>query len=239
MHSVPIPLFLVLFVKTTIGELSLPSLPEAVQLLQLETIRGLEQTILAKEDENRRLQEMIQSVEMEKDAATHNNTMLEEEMERILSERQNVIGELESRLQFLEKDGTIGELEERIQGLEMEKASFEKQNVMEKEENLQRMVAMESEKTQMREELVKKRMERDDICQDEKREIEDLKNQELDEISESLNQSEISVTYMSEVMLHSNQVMEEQENLLKVQAGAIQEFNEEVNCSTLLGAAAD
>merc|ERR1719458_649196 len=44
-------------------------------------------------------------------------------------------------------------------------------------------------------------------------------------------------------MLHSNQVMEEQENLLKVQAGAIQEFNEEVNmgrnCSTLLGAAAD
>merc|ERR1719264_2195240 len=37
--------------------------------------------------------------------------------------------------------------------------------------------------------------------------------------------------------------MEEQENLLRVQAGAIQEFNEEINmgrnCSTLLGAAAD
>merc|ERR1712037_1057615 len=169
MHSVPISLFLVLFVKTTIGELSLPSLPEAVQLLQLETIRGLEQTILAKEDENRRLQEMIQSVEMEKDAATHNNTMLEEEMERILSERENVIGELESRLQF--------------------------------------------------------------------------KNKELDEISERLDQSEKTVTYMGEVMLHSNQVMEEQENLLKVQADAIHEFNEEVNmgrnCSTLLGATAD
>merc|ERR1719182_77964 len=48
---------------------------------------------------------------------------------------------------------------------------------------------------------------------------------------------------MSEVMLHSYQVTEEQQNLLKVQAGAIQEFNEEVNmgrnCSTLLGAAAD
>merc|ERR1712179_146586 len=155
MHSVPISLYLVLFVKTTIGELSLPSLPEAVQLLQLETIRGLEQTILAKEDENRRLQEMIQSVEMEKDAATHNNTMLEEEMERILSERENVIGELESRLQF--------------------------------------------------------------------------KNKELDEISERLDQSEKTVTYMGEVMLHSNQVMEEQENLLKVQADAIHELNEEVN----------
>merc|ERR1719305_1242201 len=53
----------------------------------------------------------------------------------------------------------------------------------------------------------------------------------------------MAVTYMSEVMLHSNQVMEEQENLLKVQADAIHEFNEEVNmgrnCSTLLGAAAD
>merc|ERR550519_1792951 len=53
----------------------------------------------------------------------------------------------------------------------------------------------------------------------------------------------MAVKYMSQVMLHSNQVMEEQENLLKVQAGAIQEFNEEVkvgkNCSTLLGAAAD
>jgi hypothetical protein len=128
MHSVPISLFLVLFVKTTIGELSLPSLPEAVQLLQLETIRGLEQTILEKEDENRRLEEMIQSVEMEKD-----------------------------------------------------------------------------------------------------------------EISERLDQSEMTVTYMGEVILHSNQVMEEQENLLKVQADTIHELNEEVNmgrnCSTLLGAA--
>ena len=105
MHSVPISLFIVLFAQTTTGELSLPSLPEAVQLLQLETIRGLEQTILEKEDENRRLEEMIRSVEMEKEAVTHNNTMMEEEMERILSERENIIGELESRLQLLEKDG--------------------------------------------------------------------------------------------------------------------------------------
>merc|ERR1719237_1945798 len=170
---------------------------------------------------------------------------LQEEMERTLSERKTIMRELENRLQFLEKDGTIGALEERIQGLEMEKAAIEKQNAMEKEENVQRMVAMESEKTQMREEFVKKQMERDASCQDEKREIEDLKNKELDEISESLNQSEMTFTYMSEVMLHSNQVMEEQENLLKAQAGAIQEFNEleEVkmgrNCSTLLGAAAD
>ena len=65
MASFPISLFLVLFVQTTTGELSLPSLPEAVQLLQLETIRGLEQTILEKEDENRRLEEIIQSVKME------------------------------------------------------------------------------------------------------------------------------------------------------------------------------
>ena len=116
---------------------------------------------------------------------------------------------------------------------------------MVKEENEQRMVAMESEKTQLREESVKWQMERDASCQDEKKEIEDLKNKELDEISESLNQSEMTVMYISKVMLHSNQVMEEQENLLKAQAGAIQEFNEheEVkmgkNCSTLLGAAAD
>merc|ERR1712037_221824 len=210
MHSVPISLFLVLSVKTTIGELSLPSLPEAVQLLQLETIRGLEQTILEKEDENRRLEERIRSVEMEKEGVTHNNTMMEEEMERILSDRENVIGELESRLQFLEKDGTVGELEERIQGLEMEKAEIEKLNVMEKEESVQRMVAMESEKTQMREDFAKKQMERDGSCQDEKREIEDLKNKELDEINESLNQSEMTVTYMGEVMLHSSQVVEEQ-----------------------------
>merc|ERR1712210_20327 len=102
---------------------------------------------------------------------------------------------------------------------------------------------MESEKIQMREEFVKRQTESDASCQDEKREIEDLKNKELDEISDKLDQSEMTVTYMSEVMLHSNQVMEEQENLLKVQAGAIQEFNEEINmgknCSTLLGAAAD
>jgi len=105
------------------------------------------------------------------------------------------------------------------------------------------MVAMESEKTQLREEFVKKQMERDASCQDEKSKIEEFKNKELDEISERLDQSEKTVTYLGEVMLHSNQVVEEQENLLKVQADTIHEFNEEVNmgrnCSTLLGAAAD
>merc|ERR1712037_687293 len=98
MHSVPISLFIVLFVQTTTGELSLPSLPEAVQLLQLETIRGLEQTILEKDDERRTLEEMIRIVKMEKEVVTQNNTMMEEEMERILSERENVIAELERRL---------------------------------------------------------------------------------------------------------------------------------------------
>jgi len=177
MHSVPpISLLLVLFVQTctAAGELSLPSIPEAVQLLQLETIRGLEQTIMAKENENRRLQEIIQSVEMEKEAVTHNNTMMEEGMEQIISDRESVIREMESRLQFLEKDGTIGDLEARIQSLEMEKAAIEKESLMLKEENVQRIVAMESEKTQMREEFVKMQIERDAICQDEKREIEDV-----------------------------------------------------------------
>ena len=51
---------------------------------------------------------------------------------------------------------------------------------------------MESEKTQMRKEFVKKQMEMDASCQDEKREIEDLKNKELDELSERLHQSEMS-----------------------------------------------
>ena len=168
MASVPIALFLVLFVQATAGELSLPSLPEAVQLLQLETIRGLKQTILEKEDKNRRLEEMFRSIEMEKEAVTLNNTMMKEELVRIISERDSVIGEMESRLQFLEKDGTIGQLEARIQGLAMEKAGIEREIVMVKEENALRMVAMESEKIQRREEFVKNQTERDSICQDEK-----------------------------------------------------------------------
>merc|ERR1712233_136313 len=245
MHSVPpTGLFLILIVQAcTAGELSLPSLPEAVQLLQLETIRGLEETILAKEDENQRLEEIIESVKIEKEAVTRQNIMMEEEMVQIISERESLIEELESRLQFLERDGTIGELEARIQGLEMEKSEIEKEIVMVKEENGQIMGAMESEKIQLRQEFVKKQTERDASCQDEKREIQDLKNKELDEISERLDQSEMTVAYMSTIMIHSNQMAEEQQNLLKVQAGTIQEFNEEVkvgrNCSTLLGAAAD
>jgi len=94
MHSVPlISFFLIIFVQIcTARDLSLPSLPEAVQLLQLQlqllqlqqTISGLEQTILAKEeenwrleetilakeDENQRLEEIIRSVKIEKDAVT-------------------------------------------------------------------------------------------------------------------------------------------------------------------------
>merc|ERR1712233_146641 len=245
MHSVPpTGLFLILIVQAcTAGELSLPSLPEAVQLLQLETIRGLEETILAKEDENKRLEEIIESVKIEKEAVTRQNIMMEEEMVQIISERESLIEELESRLQFLERDGTIGELEARIQGLEMEKSEIEKEIVMVKEENGQIMGAMESEKIQLRQEFVKKQTERDASCQDEKREIEDLKNKELDEISERLDQSEMAVAFMSTIMIHSSQMAEEQQNLLKVQAGSIQEFNEEVkvgrNCSTLLGATAD
>merc|ERR1712130_1089259 len=259
MHSVPpTGLFLILIVQAcTAGELSLPSLPEAVQLLQLETIRGLEltilgkedenrrleETILAKEDENQRLEEIIESVKIEKEAVTRQNTIMEEEMERIASDKESVIGELESRLQFLEKDGTIGELEARIHSLEMEKAALEKESRMVMEENKERMVAMESEKNQIREEFVKKQIERDVLCQDEKRDLEDLKNKELDEISERLDQSEMTVRYMSTVMIHSNQMLEEQQNLLRVQAGAIQDFNQEAkvgrNCSTLLGAATE
>ena len=86
MAPIPLSLFLVLFVQTTAGELSLPSLPEAVQLLQLEKIRGLKQTILEKEDENQKLEEMIKSV-------THNNTLMKDEMIRTISEKENVISD--------------------------------------------------------------------------------------------------------------------------------------------------
>merc|ERR1719193_1758132 len=107
----------------------------------------------------------------------------------------------------------------------MEKAGVEKQNILVKEENEQRLVAMESEKTQMREEFVRKQTERDALCQDEKSKIEDLMNKELDEVNERLDQSEMTVTYMSEVMLHSSQILEEQETLVKVQADAIHDLN--------------
>merc|ERR1719295_1695553 len=121
---------------------------------------------------------MIRGVNMEKKAVTLNSTLMKEEMVRMISERDSVIGEMESRLQFLEKNGTIGQLEARIQGLEMEKAAIEKENVVVKEENAQRMVVMESEKIQMREEYVKRQMEKEVICQDEKGKIEDLKKEE-------------------------------------------------------------
>merc|ERR1719381_441704 len=119
-------LFLFLFVEASAGDLGLPSIPEAVQLLQLETIRGLKQTILEKEDENRRLEQMIRSVNMEKEAVTLNITTMKEKMVRMISERDSVIGE-------------------------MEKAAIEKENVMVMDQNALRMVVMGSEKIQMRE----------------------------------------------------------------------------------------
>jgi len=100
----------------------------------LYRLAGLKQIILEKEDENQRLEEIIQTVKMEKETVTHNNTMMQEEMVRRISERENVIRDLERRLEFLEKDGTIRELEARIEGLEMEKAAIEKENVMKKQE---------------------------------------------------------------------------------------------------------
>ena len=258
--SVFLSFLLVLFAQRTEGEPSPPSLPEAIQLLQLETIRGLKQTIREKEDENRKLEEMVKSVELDKLSLTQNNALVKEEMLRTISEKENMILEMETRLksvedekrsgeeknamEILERDGRIGELERRIEGIEAEKAAVEKKSAIEKEEHEQRMVAMESEKTQLREEYVSKQTERDATCQNEKREIEDVMNKELGEISTRLHQSQATVNYMSEVMIHSNEVMEEQKNLLEAQASAIQELNEvEVkggkNCSTLLGLSAD
>ena len=101
MHSVPLSLFLVLFVQTTTGEPSLPSLPEAVQLLQLETIRGLKQKILENEDEKRKLEDMLKSVNMEMVDVMHNNTMVKEEMAQTISERESVIEEMETRLKVI------------------------------------------------------------------------------------------------------------------------------------------
>merc|ERR1712037_268508 len=80
MPSVPVSLLLVLLVvqtSTAAGEphrllSSLPSLlslpfPATLQLLRLERIRELKQTIPEREeDENRNLEEMIKSAEMEK-----------------------------------------------------------------------------------------------------------------------------------------------------------------------------
>ena len=90
MPLVPLALFIVLFVQTSTGELSLPTLPEAVQLLQLERIRGLKQTILEKEDANINLEEMIQSVEMKIATVTQKNTMMNEEMVRMETRLQDV-----------------------------------------------------------------------------------------------------------------------------------------------------
>ena len=76
MTLISLSLFLLLFVQTSTGELSPPFLPEAVQQLQLETNRGLKQTIPEKEDENRNLEETIQMVEMEMVTVTQNNSLM-------------------------------------------------------------------------------------------------------------------------------------------------------------------
>merc|ERR1719507_1092437 len=77
MPSVPVSLLLVLLVQTSTAAAgeprrllsSLPSLPfpATLQLLRLERIREVKQSILEREeDENRNLEEMIKSAEMEK-----------------------------------------------------------------------------------------------------------------------------------------------------------------------------
>ena len=88
MPSVPVSLLLLLLAaqtSTAAGEprrllSSLPSLlslpfPATLQLLRLERIRELKQSILEREEEeNRNLEEMVKNVEMEKVTVTRNSS---------------------------------------------------------------------------------------------------------------------------------------------------------------------
>jgi len=223
---------------STTEEQEVPSLPEAVRLLQLDTISALRQTNKEVENVIAEKESKIAKLEVEnagKDETIGNLTATTSQL------RQDVLEKVLEKEQCDDmsqsKDDVIAEHLARIEELEMEKrdrllliankteefAQLKEDFAAEKEEEKKKC---EADKTHLNEAFALKSMEEEANCQKEIAESESQHALKFEETSTELKQHESFISFMSDVLLHDNLMRSKVQKLTESQASQIKEANE-------------
>jgi len=236
------------------GQEDLPTLPEAVQLFQLESMNELRQTIQSQEsvirDQETRIAELEKTLE-DKDLLIVSMTaegrrekaQCETEKARL---REDFAAEKEEERE--QCDAEIAKLETEETQVREELAAKNKKEkkeceaekeryVMEKTQLAEECAAQkveekeqcEAQKTQLRAEFANQILENEAKCEEARMEVEIQTNQESERMGTKLHQCKSTIIYMGNVMLQNNQGMLEGQRLLEAQANTIKEANEEIN----------
>ena len=223
---------------TTSEETELPSLPEAVRLLQLDTINKLTQTNKELESIITEKESQITKLEVqnaEKDESIGNLTAAMSQL------RQDILDKVSEKEQCdtmsHTKDDAIVEHLARIAELEMEKRvqllliankteeiAHLREDFAAKEEEEKKQC--EAEKTHLSEAFAAKSLEDKAAC---KKEIDESKSRqalESEMTSTKLKQRENFISFMSDAMLHDNLMRSKVQKLTQSQALQIKEANE-------------
>ena len=219
----------------TTGEADIPTLPEAIQLFQLESMNKLRQTIQIQEGVITEQQTRMEA--LEEALADKSREILRCETDHT-SEVRRLSSTCETEKTSL-KEEFAEENEEKTRQCDAEMAQCEAAKALltevftgEKEEEKERcdagMAQCEAEKTQLEEEFQNQILEKETKCEEARMEIESKTTQESERLETKLQQCEITTVYMGNVMLQNNQGMLEGQRLLESQANAINEANEEI-----------
>ena len=184
----------------------LPTLPEAIQLFQLESMNNLRQTIQSQEGVIRGQVTRIA------------------ELEGILEDKELLIVSMTAEGR---REKALCETEKEESDAEISECQAEKTRVRE-EFAAKEKERCEAEKTQLREEFSSQILEKETKCEEARIEIENQTTQDLERMGTKLQHCKSTIIYMGSVMLQNNQGMLEGQRLLESQAKTIKEANEEI-----------
>ena len=231
----------------------LPTLPEAIQLFQLESMNNLRQTIQSQEgvirDQVTRIAELEGMLE-DKDLLIVSMTA-EGRREKALCETEKAqLTEdfaAEKEKEKKQCDAEISECqaektrvreefaaknEEEKEKCEAEKEQYVLEKTQLEEEftakNVEEKERCQAEKTQLRAEFANQILEKETKCEEARMEVESETTQESERMGTKLQHCKSTIIYMGNVMLQNNQGMLEGQRLLESQAKTIKEANEEI-----------
>merc|ERR1711971_1403730 len=205
-------------------EVDLPTLPEAIQLFQLESMNKLRQTIQSQEEaiseKQTRIEELGRAL-ADKDLLIVSMTE-EGRREKAQCETENT--------RLAEEFAEEKEVEKEQFAAEMAQCETEKTQLEAKftAENVEEAEQCEAEKTQLKAEFANQILEKDTKCEEARVEIESQTTQESERMDTKLGQCESTIVYMGNVMLLNNQGMLEGQRLLESRANTIKESNKEI-----------
>ena len=231
----------------------LPTLPEAIQLFQLESMNNLRQTIQSQEgvirgqvtriaelegildDKDLLIVSMTAEGRREKALCETEKAQLTEDF---AAEKEKEKEQCDAEISKCQAEKTrvreefAAKNEEEKEKCEAEKEQYVLEKTRLEEEfsakNVDEKERCQAEKTQLRAEFANQILEKETKCEEARMEVESETTQESERMGTKLQHCKSTIIYMGNVMLQNNQGMLEGQRLLESQAKTIKEANEEI-----------